>query len=71
MYSRTPLESSPYVFIASEQIYMVMIMKGSSIKQNMDDSLTYPPLDKLAAISQMIFSDAFLWMESLYLRSQE
>ena len=26
--------------------------------------LTHLPLDKMAAMSQMIFSDAFLWMES-------
>ena len=28
------------------------------------DHLTHLPLDKLAAISQTIFLDAFVWMES-------
>ena len=28
------------------------------------DELTHLPLDKMAAISQMIFSDAFSWMEN-------
>ena len=29
--------------------------------------LTHPPLDKMAAISQTVSSDAFSWMNSLYL----
>ena len=43
-------------------------------------TLTHPPLDKMATISQMVFSDAFLWMKwfvfwlkfhwSLFLRVQ-
>ena len=28
------------------------------------DSLTHLPLDKMAAILQMIFSDAFVWKKS-------
>ena len=30
--------------------------------------LTHLPLDKMAAISQTVFSDAFLWMKSLVFR---
>ena len=31
-----------------------------------DTFLTHLPLDKMAAISQTIFSDAFSWMKFLY-----
>ena len=61
------LNISPYVFIASEQICMIMIMKGvACIKQNTDDLLTHLLLDKRAAILQTIFSDEFSWMKSFY-----
>ena len=39
--------------------------QGWDIGSEYSETLTHPPLDKMAAISQTIFSDAFSWMKSL------
>ena len=40
--------------------YLSMLSRVGSL------ALTHLPMDKMAAISQMIFSDTFLWMELFY-----
>ena len=46
------------------QTFVIIVKKQWADFVQMDQSFTHLPLDKMAAILQTIFSDAFLWMKS-------